>query len=137
MATTTFWPRDPAARAQIDKWAEWAKLNVSMAVNAGLFSPLVRTPAKARDEAAVAAALRRIAGGVLDIAERRLIAHAFLCGDAFTLADIAFGHILYRYFTLPLQRPDQPALRRYYDRLTARPAYREHVMVSYEELRAA
>jgi glutathione S-transferase len=28
-------------------------------------------------------------------------------------------------------------VRGYYDRLTARPAYREHVMVSYEELRAS
>jgi glutathione S-transferase len=32
-------------------------------------------------------------------------------------------------------RPDFPALRRYYDRLAERPAFREHVMISYEELR--
>ncbi len=29
----------------------------------------------------------------------------------------------------------RPSLRRYYDALTARPAFREHVMVSYDELR--
>ena len=131
-----FWPRDTAARAKVDKWAEWGKLNVAMEVNRGLFSPLVRTTADRRDEAAIATALRSIAG-TLAIAERQLAAHLFLCGDALTLADIQFGHILYRYFDLPLNRPDAPAVRRYYDRLTARPTYREHVMVSYEELRVS
>ncbi len=131
-----FWPRDAAARAQLDKWAEWGKLNVSMEVNRSLFSPIVRTAPRDRNEGAIAAALRSIAR-TLAIAERRLADHSFLCGDGFTLADIPFGHILFRYFTLPLDRPDLPAVRRYYDRLTARPAYREHVMVSYDELRAS
>jgi len=129
-----FWPRDARARAQIDKWAEWGKLNVAMEVNRGLFSPIVRTAPNRRNEAAIAAALQSIAR-TLAIAERQIAAHSFLCGDAFTLADIQFGHILFRYFDLPLDRPDTPVVRRYYDRLCARPAYREHVMVSYAELR--
>ena len=53
----------------------------------------------------------------------------------FTLADIQFGHVLFRYFDIPIGRQERPALRRYYDALTARPAFREHVMMSYEELR--
>jgi glutathione S-transferase len=130
----SFWPRDVAARAQIDKWAEWAKINVAMSFNNGIFWPVVRTAPKDRSEAAVAVAIQTIAH-VLDIADKKLAAHAFLCGDAFTLADIQFGHILYRYFEVPIARPSHPAVRRYYDRLTERPAYREHVMVSYEDLR--
>jgi len=132
----SFWPREAAARAQIDKWAEWAKLNVAMNFSSGVFWPVVRTAPKDRNEAALAAGLRTIAR-VLDIADRQLADHDFLCGEAFTLADIQFGHILYRYFDVAVPRADHPKVRRYYDRLTERAAYREHVMVSYDELRVA
>lgn len=71
----------------------------------------------------------------LDIAEAQLSRVGFLAGDTFTLADIQFGHVLYRYFNIPTARQNRATSRRYYDALTARPAFAEHVMVSYEELR--
>ncbi len=132
----SFWPRDPAARAQIDKWAEWAKLNVAMNFSGGVFWPVVRTAAKDRNEAALAAALRTLSR-FLDVAEKQLTVDGFLCGDTFTLADIQFGHILYRYFDVAIPRAEHPKVRRYYDQLCQRPAYREHVMVSYDELRVS
>jgi len=61
----------------------------------------------------------------------------YLVGEQLTLADIQFGHCLFRYFDIDIERSAHPHLRRYYDDLTARPAFREHVMVSYEELRKA
>jgi glutathione S-transferase len=100
-----------------------------------VFSSLVRTRAQDRDEKALRVAIAAHVAK-LRIAEARLERHPFLVGEDFTLADIQFGHLLYRYFTVAIERPELPALQRYYDRLTARPAYREHVMVSYEELRA-
>jgi glutathione S-transferase len=69
------------------------------------------------------------------VAEAQLGHGSFLAGAAFTLADIQFGHVLFRYFDLAITRQDRPVLRRYYDILTTRPAFREHVMVSYDELR--
>ena len=42
---------------------------------------------------------------------------------------------LYRYFGLDLERPHIPHAEAWYQRLTARPAYREHVMVPFAELR--
>lgn len=72
---------------------------------------------------------------VLDIAEVQLSRGAFLAGDDFTLADVQFGYVLFRYFDISISRQDRPGLRHYYDALTTRPAFREHVMVSYEELR--
>jgi glutathione S-transferase len=45
------------------------------------------------------------------------------------------GHTLYRYNTLDFERAATPNLDAYYARLQERPAYREHVMVSYEGLR--
>jgi len=129
-----FWPADPTARAQVDKWAEWSKLNIAMNFTAPIFWRVVRTPPERRDPAAIRGALTAL-GKYLDIAEARLAAFPHLAGAHFTLADIQFGHCLFRYFDIEIERPARPHIRQYYERLTARPAFREHVMVSYAELR--
>ncbi|MGM4980236.1 glutathione S-transferase family protein [Rhizobium sp. SG570] len=129
-----FWPDDARRRAQIDKWAEWAKLNITLNFTGPVFWRVVRTAPALQDQQAIAAALTAL-GAKLDIAERQLERHRFLAGDDLTLADIQFGHVLYRYFDIDIPRPSLPRLERYYENLTERPAFREHVMVSYEELR--
>ena len=129
-----FWPKDLIGRTRIDKWGEWSKINVALNFTAPIFWRVVRTAPRDRDTAAIAAALHFLDAS-LGIAEIQLTRHAYLAEDAFTLADIQFGHVLYRYFDITIDRPGHRALRRYYDRLTERPAFREHVMVSYEELR--
>lgn len=129
-----FWPDDARRRAQIDKWAEWAKLNITLNFTGPVFWRVVRTAPALQDQQAIAAALTAL-GAKLDIAERQLERHRFLAGDDLTLADIQFGHVLYRYFDIDIPRPSLPRLERYYENLTERPAFQEHVMVSYEELR--
>ena len=129
-----FWPPDGSARARIDKWAEWSKINVTLSFTKPIFWRVVRTAPADQDQVAIGQAIARL-DSILDIAEAQLSRDAFLVGDDFTLADIQFGHLLFRYFDIPIARQNRPALRRYYDVLTARPAFREHVMVSYEELR--
>lgn len=130
-----FWPQDLGARTEVDRWAEWAKLNVAMLFTVPLFWRLIRTPPDQIDHHTVATALRALETK-LAIANTQLERHAFLAGDDFSLADVQFGHVLYRYYDLDIARADLPALRAYYDQLTLRPAYQEHVMLSYEDLRA-
>ena len=129
-----FWPKEERRRAQIDKWTEWAKFNVAMNFTGPVFWRVVRTAPALQDQQAIAAALTAL-GAKLDIAEKQLERHRFLAGDDLTLADIQFGHVLYRYFDIDIPRPSLPRLERYYGNLTERPAFQEHVMVSYEELR--
>lgn len=43
--------------------------------------------------------------------------------------------MLFRYFDIPIPRKNLPMLKRYYDALATRPAFRDHVMVPYDELR--
>ena len=130
-ASAPFWPAEGPARAQVDKWAEWSKIGVATSFNVPVFWQVVRTAPRDHDPAALARALN-VLGKKLDIAEAQLARGAYLAGDDFTLADVQFG-----YFDIPIARQDRPALRRYYEALTRRPAFREHVMVSYEELRVA
>lgn len=129
-----FWPADGPARAQIDKWAEWSKINVAQGFTAPVFWKVVRTAPASQDPAAIGRAVSKL-DKFLDIAEAQLSRCAFLAGGDFTLADIQFGHVLFRHFDIPIARQDRPMLRRYYDALTTRPAFCEHVMVPYEELR--
>jgi len=66
----------------------------------------------------------------------RIAMSPYIAGEDFTLADISTGYMLYRYFTIDFERKDFPAIADYYERLQTRPAYTEHVMVSFESLRA-
>lgn len=127
----SFWPADLLARADIDRWAEWTKVNVALPFGGSVFFPTVFHPPARRDDAAIETAVT----AKLRIAEARLAEHDFLVADTLTLADIHLGTMLYRYYTLDIPRADLPALAAYYRRLTARPAYAEHVMVSFDALR--
>ncbi len=130
-----FWPVTLIARTEVDRWAEWSKINVAQCFTAPVFWRVVRTPAAKRDPAAITAAVTALEAK-LRIAEDRLARHVCLVSDDFTLADIQFGHILFRYYDIDIARAEMPNLRAYYGRLTQRPAFRDHVMVSYDALRA-
>lgn len=131
----TFWPHDAEKKANVDRWAEWAKINIAMAFTGPVFWRVVRTPESERDEKAIRQAMVELERSLL-IAELQLGKHCFLAGDEFSLADIQLGHVLYRYFDIDVVRQPFQNLRSYYERLASRPAFQEHVIVSYEELRA-
>lgn len=131
----SFWPAELLAKTDVDRWAEWSKLNIAQAFTAPVFWRVVRTPEDKRDAEAIQSAVAYFETK-LQIAEERLAKHHFLAGDALTLADIQFGHVLYRYYDIDIERSPLPYVRAYYMRLTSRQAFREHVMVSYDELRA-
>lgn len=129
-----FWPSDPAKRAPLDMWAEWIKASLAPPLTHQIFWQLVRTPAAERNRALIedgVAKVKRLAG----LLDGRIGAGPYLNGETLCFADIMAGHLLYRYFTLDFDRADAPNLAAYYERLTERPAYREHVMVSYDSLR--
>ena len=129
-----FWPTEARQRIKVDQWAEWSKLNIAANFTAPIFWRVVRTAAKDRDEQAIKQALHTLHKNLF-IANRQLEQQQYIAGETFTLADIQFGHLLYRYFDIAIERENLPAIERYYQRLLQREAFVEHVMVSYEELR--
>lgn len=130
----SFWPSGPLARAQVDMWAEWAKHSVAAAFTSPIFWHNTRTAPERRKPDLIRRNLDAFEAELAK-AEPRLARHAYLCGDAFTLADIQFGHVLFRYFDTDLDRRNFPALSAYYAALCTRRAYRKTVMVSYDTLR--
>lgn len=129
-----FWPADPVRRAEVDKWAEWAKLNVAMAFTVPVFWQVVRTTKTEQDAAKIEKAIQDLEAK-LKIANAQLSDKTYIVGEHLTLADIQLGHILFRYYDIAIERAPLPNLRRYYNSLTERPAFQEHVMISYDELR--
>lgn len=130
-----FWPSDPAQRASLDMWAEWIKTAFSHALLMDLFVPLVRVRETDRDPAAIAAGAERMKP-LAAMLDRRLAGAPYLGGEEISFADIMVGTPLYRYYTMEFARTPTPHLDTYYERLTQRSAFRDHVMVSYESLRA-
>ena len=130
-----FWPRTPIQQAEVDKWAEWAKINVAMNFTVPVFWRTVRTAPARQDRRAIEQAIHTLESK-LKIAEAILADHTYITGSNLTLADIQLGHVLFRYFDIDISRAKLPNLRRYYDTLAQRPAYQDHVMISYDELRA-
>lgn len=129
-----FWPRDPAVRVQLDMWAEWIKTTFAPHFGGRVFWPLIGKPGSGPDAFTAAVAALKPLATMLD---KRIGDGPYLGGEAISFADMIIGCQLYRYYTLDFDRADTPGLDAYYARLCARPAYRAHVMVSYESLRIA
>ena len=55
---TEFWPEDAVQRAQVDQWAEWAKINIALEFTSPVFWKVVRTAPSMQDPVAIAAALK-------------------------------------------------------------------------------
>lgn len=120
------WPTDARTRARAERWMDW-QLTIMGPAMVPVFWGLVRTPEAERDYAAIAAARDRLElkMGIID---RYLGETRFLAGDAFSMGDIPLGIATWRWFTMPIERKEYANLARWYDELTGRPGYREHIM---------
>lgn len=128
----SLFPVDAAERAIVDQWTDWTASTFQPAWIA-VFWLLVRTPEPQRDEVAiersVAATLR-----CFRILEARLAEVPFLAGGQLSYADIVTGAAMFRWMTLPVERPTMPNVEAWYGRLRDRAAFRRGVCVPYDEL---
>ncbi|WP_162408743.1 glutathione S-transferase family protein [Acuticoccus sediminis] len=123
------WPTSGQEELSADMWAEWAARYIENPL-LQMFIALVRTRTADRDWGKIREIGSRIHKG-LAAAEPFLAERPFLAGDRLSIADINFGLLLYRYYEMEIERPDLPAVAAYYQRLTERPAYAEHVMIDF------
>jgi len=133
-AASQYWPATLNERAHIAPWMDWEQSRFQPDFISGIFWGYYRTPEAQRNPNAIARSLARVAHDVL-VLDEVLRQRAFIASAHLTLADISVGTHLFRYFTLDIDREETPHLTAYYRALTQRPAYREHVMLPYDELR--
>ena len=122
-----FYPSDPASRGLADRWMDWQATTFWPPMQP-VFWQLIRVAPDARDMDAVAAGVAACAA-IAPILNDHLAANAYLGGDRFTMGDVPVGVIVNRWLNLDIERPDHPHLEAYYQRLSERPGYREHVLI--------
>jgi glutathione S-transferase len=127
-------PEGRYAYARADQWSDWALTTLNPDIIGTCFLGLIRTPAAERDTAKIAAAAAN-AGKKLAILDQQLEGRKFILGEQLTFADICVGAFMYRYFNLDIERPRNGNVIAWYQRLTARKAYQEHVMVDFQAMK--
>ncbi len=127
------WPADPGRRALADQWMDWMTTTL-LANFVAVFFGLVRIPPEHRDLPSIDKAIERLNDNYQQI-DTHLTGRDFVTGDQLTMGDIPVGMTLYRYHEMPIDRPLLPNVEAWYKRLQQRPAYQDHVMVSYDALR--
>jgi glutathione S-transferase len=129
----TLSPADEQTFAKADAWMDWALSTLYPDIISTCFIQLVRTTASERDDELVEASAQRI-GEKLAILNRQLTQRPYIMGEQLTIADIAVGAQMYRYFNLPIERPPLANVEVWYKKLTQRPAYQAHVMVDFKSM---
>jgi glutathione S-transferase len=119
------WPTDLRRRADAERWMDWT-FTFQKEFQRPIFWPLVRNPPEKRDLNAIEAA-RQTCIGLLATPEATLSTREYLAGESFTMADIPLACHVQLWMRLPLERPPQPNLEAWFDRLGARPAFKRIV----------
>jgi glutathione S-transferase len=119
------YPTDPALRSQVERWLDWQIGTLALAMSP-LFMGLIRTPADQRDPVAIETA-RRKAGELWSLLDRQLSGHPYVAGQHFSIADIAFGNSIHRWYGFAIERPSLPHLEAWHRRVGERLGFQTHV----------
>ena len=113
--------------ARAEQWMDWQQTVVAPA-HFPVFWGLIRTAPEDRDLDAIKNGRDRFEQ-VMTILDHHLSDSAFVGGENLSIADIPVGIMVYRWFTLDIERMELPSLNRWYQKLTDRPAYKDAVMI--------
>ena len=116
----TFWPAEPHARADADRWMDW-QCTAFTPAQGPAFHGLIRTAPEKRDMNAIAQSITK-AETFAALLDAHLSDRNFMAGDAFSVADIAVGCAAHRWLNLPITREKRPNIDRWHATLQARPA---------------
>ena len=118
------WPDGARTCANADRWMDWYASTLWPNLQP-IFWGLVRTPPEKRNMGEIEEARKKVSDS-FRIVDANLAQHAHMAGDAFSMGDIPMGVAAWRWFNLPIERPDYPNLKRWYDLICQRPAYKQH-----------
>ena len=118
-------PDDPKERANVENWMDWQGSDLNNTWRYA-FQALVRRNPDYQDPRAIAVSTRQFtaAMGIVDAQLRKTA--AYVAGATFTVADVAIGLAVQRWFGLPCDKPGYADVRRYYELLCERPAFARH-----------
>jgi len=125
--TDPFWPTSPETRASADRWMDWYISTLWMHMRP-IFIQLVRCRREERDQTIIDTGREKTLTA-LKILDAHLDTNPYVAGTEFSIGDIPVGAVVYRWMSLPIERPELPHVESWYARLGQREAYRQHVML--------
>ncbi|MGK6306129.1 glutathione S-transferase family protein [Variovorax sp. DT-64] len=126
VAGADFWPREPRAQIEVQRWLSWDASHFTSHAGTLYFENLIK-PAIGLgppDAAATEAATRMFASSAA-VLNAHLATRSFLLGDALTVADFAVGAALPYAEGARIPLSDFPAIARWHERLNALPGWRD------------
>jgi glutathione S-transferase len=128
----SMYPGDLKRRADIERWMEWG-VGLSNALS-DAFMGIMRTAPENRNAALILKSCRATEAA-MKVLDAQLQDRAWVCGDHFTLADIAIGINCYRWYKVPFvtvgfEIPKLNNVEAWFARLQARPPYQKVVMIT-------
>jgi len=118
-------PKDAKQRALASQWMDWQLSVVGPAIGPAFWG-LIRTPEEKRDHAAIKASQDK-ASVAMKMLDAQLGKTQYVAGPNFSYGDIPVGIMCYRYRQLVPGRPPTPHLDRWYDAISSRKAFKDHV----------
>jgi glutathione S-transferase len=118
-------PRGALARARVEQWMDWQGGDMNNAWRYSYMNLVGQCPAHPDPQpvaASVASWNRHMA--ILDAQLEK--SGDLVTGPTFTLADVALGLSVNRWFMTPIDRPELPRVTAYHDRLATREGFRTH-----------
>lgn len=119
-----FYPTNLQERANADKWMDWQLGTLSPA-----FRPLYIAVVRGGKSIQQVETDAEVAHALFAQLDRELGRQTYIAGDALTIADMAIGPMVYRWYKLGLARSDTGNLYRLLQCFEKRPAFARHVMV--------
>lgn len=115
------YPHDFMQRSQIERWMDWqlGSLNHPMRV---VFLGMIRHVENAAFARSVEDAQQ-----LWSLLDAELHDRRFIPGDTLSLADIAIGPLVHRWFNMPIKREQTPHVEAWYQGLQESAGYRRHV----------
>ncbi len=120
------YPRDPLRRAEVEQWMDWANYETSISLRGAFLGGMLNEPPW-NNPWFIEQGRRQIAKEVGQLDRHLAGGGPYITGAAFTVGDIPIGLVVNRWFCLNFERPDYPAVARYYETLSRRPPYMKHV----------
>ena len=118
-------PKDPKQRALASQWMDW-QLSVAGPAIFHAFWGLIRTPPEKRDMAAIQTSKEKTTDA-MKMLDAQLSRTQYVAGPSFSYGDIPVGIMCYRFVQLVPERPSMPNLDRWYELISKRKAFQDHV----------
>ena len=120
------YPQEPLARARVEQWMDWANYETSISLRGAFLGGVLNEPPW-NNPWFVETGRRQITKEVGQLDAHLASVGPYMTGTDFTVADIPVGLVVNRWFALQFDgKPDYANVARYYERLSARPAFMRH-----------